>query len=98
MVALPGAGVPIALMIIPLVAVGVEAEAMAVRQSPEVTAVAVATAEASSLGPAHHAAAAEASCLGGLPAMLLRHPLPGGLEVFKKTKKNGRKAGMGTGT
>lgn len=39
--ALPGAGVPIALMVIPLVAVGVEAEAMAVRQSPEATAVAV---------------------------------------------------------
>lgn len=112
MVALPGAGVPITLMIIPLVAVGVEAEAMVVRQSPEATAVAVALLRLplwvlpttlllprlpvwvaclpycrSTWWPAHHTAATKASCLGGLPAMLLRHPLPGGLGVFQKKQR-----------
>lgn len=103
-VALPGVGVPIALMIAPLVAVGVEAEVLVVRQSPEATAVAVALLRLPLWVAGPPPCRSFLTTLPRLPVCVACLPccrgffFLGAWEYFKKAKKDGRKAGMGTGT
>lgn len=103
-VALPGAGVPIALMIAPLVAVGVEAEVLVVRQSPGATAVAVALLRLPLWVAGPPPCRGFLTTLPRLPVCVACLPccqgffFLGAWEYFKKAKKYGRKAGMGTGT